>query len=199
MSIVAPDSNITEGPPRRLWTREEFERASELGLFGPDERLELIDGEILEKMTQNSPHSTALCKTEDALRDTFRKGHVVRIQMPLSVGERSQPDPDIAVVLGSVDDFEERHPATAVLVVEISDTTVAFDRNRKAAVYALAGVPDYWILNLNTRRLEIRRDPLDGRYTSLTECSEDEIAHPLAEPQAAIKVADLLPRRRSSA
>ena len=126
-------------PQRRLWTRAEFERIADAGVFGPEERLELIEGEIIVKVTQNSPHTTSMNLTAEALRPILT-GLYIRIQLPLNMGASSQPEPDFAFVEGSIRDYAQAHPTTAVLVVEISDSTLVYDRRTKAGLYARAGV-----------------------------------------------------------
>jgi Uma2 family endonuclease len=172
---------------------------AETGILGPQEKLELIEGDIVEKMTQNAPHSTGICRTEEALRQTFSEGYVVRVQMPLAAAPTSQPDPDLAVVPGSLEDYEEAHPTTAVLVVEVSDSTLAYDRTVKARLYAGAGVAEYWSLNLNERRLEVHREPTQSEvtaahYHTVTLHPEDDTVSPLTAPDARIVVRRLLPR-----
>lgn len=188
------------GPARRDWTREEFQRASDLGLFGPEERLELIEGDIYKKVTQNSPHATTVTLAQEALREAFGSHYHVRNQLPLALGERSQPEPDIAVVAGSVRDYARAHPTTAVLVVEVSDTTLAFDRTTKAGLYAQAGIGEYWIVNVLDRVLEVHRQPtamaaqpLGHHYRSITRHTEGETIIPMAAPDTSIAVADVLP------
>src|SRR5690348_15524163 len=164
-------------PARRCWTREEYERAASLGLFGPEERLELIEGEIVTKMTpQNSRHMSGIRLAEEALRLAFPSGYDVRVQGPLALGGRNEPEPDIAVVVGSMRDYFGAHPTTAVLVVEVSDTSLAYDRTTKTGIYARAGIAEYWIINLVDRVLEVHRQsaPMTGRplghyYRSVTQ------------------------------
>ncbi len=190
-----------ETPGPRCWTREEFERAGDLGLFGPEERLELISGEIIKKMApQNSPHITGIRLVEEALRLAFPTGHDIRVQGPLALGSSSQPEPDVAVVTGSMRDYARHHPTTAVLIVEISDSTLRYDRTTKAELYAAAGIPEYWIVNLNDRVLEVHRQPapmtgytLGHYYRSVTQYLESESIAPLAAPDHSIEIADLLP------
>jgi Uma2 family endonuclease len=196
VSIALPQP----APVRRLWTVHEFEHAIDAGIFGPDERLELIHGEILHKMPQNSPHSSGISAIEAALRPLFVTGSYLRIQMPLVLGEYERPEPDVAVVPGAWRDYTRSHPTTALLVVEVADTTLLADRRDKAAIYAGAGIADYWILNLPERRLEVYRRPEPGatekaswRYAEMTPYSDQEAIAPLAMPQSTISVADLLP------
>ena len=187
-------------PQRWLWTVKEFQRAYDLGAFGFETRLELIEGEIIRKMPQNEPHTWAIRAVEEALRSAFMPGHDVRTQLPLVLGLRSKPEPDIAVVIGSFNDYKRRHPTTAVLVVEVSDSTLALDRTTKAALYARAGIEDYWIVNLPDSVLEVHRQPaamtdqpLGHHYRSITRLVPTDTIAPLGLPDVSIAVRSLLP------
>ncbi len=184
---------------RWLWTVKEFQRAYDLGVFGFDTRLELIEGEIIRKMTQNEPHSWAIRAMENALRRAFASGHDVRSQLPLVFGIRNKPEPDVAVVLGSFDDYKRKHPTTAVLVVEVSDSTLLQDRTVKAGVYARAGIEEYWIVNLPDNVLEVHRQPapmadqpLGYHYRSIVRLTVADTLTPLGAPDSIIAVASLL-------
>jgi Uma2 family endonuclease len=181
--------------PRR-WTRKEYYRAAELGLFRPDERLELLDGEILQKMSpQLPPHATAIGDTAEALADAFGRGYTVRQQLPLILTDRSEPEPDVVVVTGTRRRYRARHPRSsdAQLVVEVSDTTLRLDRTKKLPAYARADIPEYWILNLPERRLEVYREPVGARYQSITFFGDQEEVAPLGAPLSRVRVSDLLP------
>lgn len=201
MSTTAATISKPSPPPRRGWTGEEFDRLAGTGFFGPEERLELVNGEIITKMTQNSPHATALTLAQEALRLIFPASRfVMRNQMPLALGKRDRPEPDIAVVAGSARDYAKAHPKTALLVVEISDSTLLFDQTEKLGVYARAGVPEYWIVNLPERVLEVYRQPepmADGPfgygYRQVQRLAESNIVSPLTAEDSVITVADLLP------
>lgn len=177
----------------RRWTREEYERRIADGFFQPEERLELIDGLIFEMTPQNSWHAAAIQALQEALPPLFGKGYSLRIQLPLALGFDSEPEPDVAVVAGHWRNYRERHPATAVLVVEVAETTLLHDRERKASLYARAGIPDYWILNRAGACLEILRDPVDGAYRSKSVLRSGDEVSPLTRPGTSIAVADLLP------
>ncbi|MSQ48131.1 MAG: Uma2 family endonuclease [Deltaproteobacteria bacterium] len=187
-------------PTPRLWTREEYYKMAEAGILCPTERVELIGGRIVTMSPQNSPHFTAIRLVEDVLRKIFGLGYDVRVQGPLDVSPSSQPEPDIAVVPGGIRDYAQAHPTTALLVVEVAESTVRFDRGEKASLYASAGVPEYWVVNLRTQRLEVFRDPVPmtgepygyGYRTSAQFVSGDTLT-PLANPQGVIQVADMLP------
>jgi len=181
--------------PRR-WTRKEYYRAAECGVFKPGERLELLNGEILQKMSpQRPPHATGLAMTAQALDKAFGPRHYVRQQLPLVLNDRSEPEPDLVVVPGTPVDYVARHPtaADARLVVEVSDSTLRLDRIDKLRAYARSGVPEYWIENLPLRQLEVYRDPSGQRYLSITFYNEQEAIAPLGAPQSPVRVADLLP------
>ena len=201
MSTTVATTSLPPTPPRRAWTGAEFDWLAGSGLFGPEERLELVNGEIITKMTRNSPHATALTLAQDALRVIFpATNYVLRNQMPLALGKRDRPEPDIAVVRGQTRDFAKKHPDTAALVVEISDSTLPFDQTEKLGVYARAGLPEYWIVNLRERVLEVHRQPepmadrpLGHGYRAVTRLTETDTVSPLSAAGALIPVADLMP------
>lgn len=147
------------------WTRIEYERMVEAGIFHPEARFELIDGEIIDMTPQGSYHATSIQVVAEYIRHLFGKDFHVRIQMPLALGEDTEPEPDIAVVIGGFMDYRDAHPQTAVLVVEIANSTVAYDR-LKAHTYASHAIPEYWLVNLKENCLEIFQQPENGRYTS---------------------------------
>lgn len=182
----------------RRWSREEYDRMIATGIFHPEERLELVEGEIIAMTPQGSGHATAVSLMEEALRTVFGQGFLVRVQMPLALDPESEPEPDVAVVVGEARDYRDEHPRTAVLVVEVADTSISFDRERKAALYARAGIQEYWLLNLTDRCLEVFRAPqaiasADARYHSRRVAGAGESVAPLGCPTASLSVTDLLP------
>lgn len=179
----------------RRWTRQEYERLGALGVLGEDERVQLVEGEIVGMSPQSALHATAVRLVEEALRGVAGAGSDVRVQLPLALGSDSEPEPDVAVVRGSVRDYRDHHPTgqDTVLVVEVADATWRFDRERKGRVYAAAEIPEYWIVNLESRALEVYREPEGADYRQqLTKAGEDTVA-PLFAPQARVRVSDLLP------
>jgi Uma2 family endonuclease len=184
----------------RRWTRAEYERLAEVGLLRADERVELIEGEIVEMAPQLGQHTTGILLTEDALRKLFGVGHQIRVQCPLALGDYSEPESDVAVVAGGLRDFRDHHPTSALLVVEVADSTLAFDRDTKGGLYARAGILEYWILNLVERQVEVYRDPIalasarfGFAYRSRTIATSGDVLRALARPDDAIAVADFLP------
>lgn len=184
----------------RRWTRREYERLVDLGAFAPDEPIELVGGELIVAEPKGSPHATAVGLTADALRAAFGTGWVVRVQDPIALDDESEPEPDVAVVPGRWRDYRDAHPARPVLVVEVAETSLALDRDHKASLYARAGVPDYWIVNLVDRALEVQRGPVRDtaalfhwRYGSAVLLPPGATISPLARADALVAVADLLP------
>jgi Uma2 family endonuclease len=163
------------------------------GVFDPRARVELIDGEIVNMVPQGSLHATALQLAEEQLRAVFAATHAVRVQMPLALDDASEPEPDLAVVVGGPRDYRDAHPSSAVLVVEVADTTLVFDREQKQRLYARAGIEEYWIVNLTARQLEVRRDPRGESYASSATLQTGDSVAPLAAPDRRIAVSDLLP------
>jgi len=150
---------------------------------------------------QKEPHAVALMMIRDALAAAFGTGYVVRPQLPLHLAKIAKPEPDLAVTIGAVrDSLESGTPRSAVLVIEISDATLGFDRGRKAAMYAKYQIADYWIMNLLSRQIEVHRDPIRDRnapfkyrYASMTILKAPQNVSPLAAPNISMPVAHLLP------
>jgi len=163
------------------------------GVFGPEDRLELLDGEIIDMAPQKSRHATAIRLLEETLKGCFGTGHDTRAQLPLALNANSEPEPDIAVVPGSPRDYRDAHPTTALLIVEVADASLAYDRVRKLAAYARAGIPEYWILDLNGETLEVCRHPLGDTYGERRILKRGDRVAPLAGSGADFEVADILP------
>jgi Uma2 family endonuclease len=171
---------------------------SDAGLF-EDRHVELINGDLYELVVK-PPHDTSVALVVEALRASFGAGYVIRDQKALDLGRRNQLIPDVAVVRGQIRDYAAVAPRTALLIVEVSDSTLRKDRTIKAHRYARIGILDYWIVNLVDRQLEIHHDPGPDpahrrrfRYADVTIVPANGHATALAMPQAQIAVADLLP------
>ena len=184
----------------RKWTRAEYERLIEIGVFRPGEPVELLGGELMVSEPQGSAHYTAIGFVEDALRAALGPGWLVRSQGPIALTDDSEPEPDVAVTRGARRDYSRAHPARPALVVEVAEASLSLDREHKGSLYARAGVADYWILNLVERVLEIYREPIQDpttrfgwRYASLEIIAPGATAAPLAAPAARISVSDVLP------
>ena len=148
--------------------------------------------ELVELMPQNPSHRLSVSLILPIALRWSGEGHHVLCQSPLRLGD-SVPEPDIAFVAGQPRDFTDSHPTTAALVIEVSDTTLEYDQTIKATIYAAAGIEDYWIVNINERTLEVRRQPGPSGYRSLQTYSETDTVSPLFNPSATIVVVELLP------
>ncbi len=192
---------MTRHEPRtRHFTRAEYDRLIDLGLFRPGEPIELIGGELLVAEPQSAAHYTAIAKTARALQAAFGAGWEVRTQGPIGLDDDSEPEPDVAVVPGTPDDYARAHPSRPALVVEVADSSLRMDRERKGSLYARAGLPDYWVLNLVDRALEIYREPaadsaapFGWRYTRRETFDASARVAALAAPGSSVLVSRLLP------
>jgi len=194
-------SAIVDSEPRtRRFTRTEYETLIDLGVFQPGEAIELIGGELMVAEPQGAPHYTAIRKTAKALEAAFGPGWEVRTEGPIGLDDESEPEPDVAVVPGAPDDYARAHPSRPVLTVEVAESSLALDRQRKGSLYARAGLPDYWVLNLIDRVLEVYREPVADsaapfgwRYGRREVLDASARAAPLAAPGSSIPVSQLLP------
>jgi Uma2 family endonuclease len=146
-------------PMRRWITRAEFEALMEAGVFPREERLELLAGELTRREPVSPRAAAATCLAYEAIARLTGEGYEVRPQLPLALSDYDEPFPDLAVVSGSPRDYLSQHPTSALLVVEVSEASLKTDREVKGSLYASAGIPEYWILNLRERVLEVYREP----------------------------------------
>ena len=184
-----------EAPDIRRWTHEEYYRLAEMGFFD-EERVELLDGRIWKLPPQKTSHFTAVRRTTDTLEALFGDGYEVRPQGPLRLPNGSEPEPDVLVVSGTSSDFIKSHPIATdcLLLVEVSDSTLAKDRGAKLIDYARASIQEYWIVNLVHNQLEVYRQPTpEGIYLESSVYQNGERIAPLSTPGREAAVADLLP------
>jgi hypothetical protein len=146
--------------PVRRFSVDEYHRMIQAGIFGPDERFELLDGWITFKMTRNPPHDAFLDQVEEVIDSHLPPGWRVRVQSAITL-PTSEPEPDLAVVPGPASRYRTAHPGPTdvALVVEVGDSSLGQDRDVKGPIYAGASLPTYWIVNLVDRRIEVYTDP----------------------------------------
>jgi Uma2 family endonuclease len=188
-----------QSPAARM-TADEYLRLSDQGHF-QDRRVQLIDGEIIEMPAQKNLHTLGVSLAQGILQQAFGPNFWVRGQASLNLTPFSVPDPDVAVIAGALRTHNPAGmPTCALLVVEVSDTTLAYDRTRKASLYAATGIADYWILNLVDRQLEVYRNPqadppqpFGVAYANVVILGPADHVTPLALPTARIPVVDFLP------
>ena len=189
-----------ERPGLHRWSRREYGLMIDHGLLDEDDPVELLDGLLLVKEPQHSPHRTAVLLAAKALDLGFGEGWFVQTQSPIILDDRSEPEPDVCVVRGSPRDYAAAHPTRPALIVEVAQSGLLLARGRKAAAYARAGIADYWILNLGDRVLEVYREPArpgparrNWGYLVIETLGADATVMPLTALAATIRVADLLP------
>jgi Uma2 family endonuclease len=184
----------------RRWTRAEYDRLIELGAFQPGERLELIDGFLVVREPQGARHSTGIRRALAALRRALGPDWQIDSQLPLALDAASEPEPDVSVVAGDANSYRDAHPSRPLLVVEVADTSYRIDHDFKTSLYARAGVPECWIVDVARSVVEVHRhpEPFDAARYGWHYASMDPLRHPstitpLFAPTATIPVADLLP------
>ena len=157
-------STDTEIISRKLFSVEEFQRISEAGIFPPDSRFELIRGEIIEMPNPTRLHSGRVNKLNRVFTSKLGESAIVCIQNPMFIDKMSEPRPDVVICKPLPELFGpfEPEPADVLLLVEISDTSLRYDTKIKSRLYAEAGIPEYWILNIPDGVLQIQTDPMDS-------------------------------------
>jgi Uma2 family endonuclease len=194
-------TSIVEALPKiRRWTRVEYERLVELGVFQPGERLELLDGHLVVREPQGTRHSSAIRRVVAALRRALGDAWQIDSQLPIALDDDSEPEPDVAVVPPDPGAYREAHPSRPALIVEVAESSYRIDHEYKASLYARAGVGDYWIVDLVHHTVEVHRDPeastdarYGWRYANVATLRPPATAAPLVASDRSIAVADLLP------
>jgi Uma2 family endonuclease len=176
------------------WTVADYHRMSEAGFLDPDERTELINGQIVLMAAKGTPHVTSLHLLANALRDNLGDTALVRTQDPIQLDDWSEPEPDVVVVRGAVLDYADHHPRPdeIALVVEVADSTLKQDCEIKDKLYAQVGIVEYWVLDPQNRQLHIFRNPTPTGYTSRLILTEPNEIAPLAFPTWSLSLTAIL-------
>lgn len=179
----------------KRWSVKSYHRMSELDILDPNERTELIAGQITLMTAKGTPHVTSLHLLANALREQIGNTALVRTQDPIQLDDFSEPEPDLVIVKGTVLEYAEQHPRPehVYLVVEVTDSTLKQDCEIKEKLYAQAGLIDYWVVNLKKRQLHIFRDPTPTGYTSHLILTEPNQVSPLAFPNLIVILTSILP------
>ena len=189
-------AEVPPAQPKRRFTRDEFHRMADAGVFGEEERLELVDGEIVPMSPQGPKHISATRRSARQMRRVFgEEDWSVREEKALALGDSRERYPDVAVARGGDAEYDDRiaEPADVVLVIGVADTTLATDRDVKGLEYALSGIPEYWIVNLTDRSLEVYREPTPSGYGLRTIFAPGDQVPVEFAGSALVAVADLLP------
>jgi Uma2 family endonuclease len=185
-------------PHVHSWNLDEYYRLDDLGFFGYETHVELIEGEIIDKVSpQSKPHAYIVNSIAERCILAFGEATKVRIQSPISLSASAEPEPDIAVVLDKKQKYLQNshpQPEDILLILEASESSLDFDRKRKAALYAKAGIVEYSIVNLMNNKLEVYREPNSKPgYDKTLAFSAGDIVSTLARPEVLIAAADILP------
>jgi Uma2 family endonuclease len=180
---------------RHQFTVDEYRRLSDLGLLGEDGRTELLNGEIFDMPAMRPPHAFCVDALDEALRTNRPQDVVIRVQGPVTLSDWSEPQPDVLLLRGPLDRYRTAHPTAAdiLLVIEVADTSYRHDREVKLPLYATAGVPEVWIVNLSARQIEVYREPDGESYRERRVVGAEGQVAPAALPQLVVPVAAVLP------
>lgn len=184
----------------RLWTVEEYHRMAEAGIFGADERVELLEGKIIWMIAKGTAHRSAVTRTDRLLQNSLKDLALICVQDPVKLNDRSEPEPDIAVVKIDPLDYADHHPTPSevYLIIEVADSSLKLDCVTKSQAYFQAGITDYWVLDVINRQLHVFRQPTPQGYESKVVLAEDATIAPLEFPDLQIAVLDMLPPVKKS-
>ena len=188
--MIMPKEIIT----RKLFTVDEYHRMWDIGIFPEDKRFELIRGEIFEMPTPRPPHSGRVNRLNHLFNSRFGASAVVSIQNPSALDSYSEPVQNVSLLKPRSDFYTESHPrpSDVLLLIEVSHTTLRFDTSVKAPLYAEAGIVEYWVLNIPQNVLEVRTEPVNGRYTRLEILRPGDSVTPQAFPGFSFSIEELL-------
>lgn len=191
MLAVLPDPWF---PPRHRFSVEDYYAMAEAGILGIDERVELIDGEIITMSPIGNEHAASVDSITDFLVPLVTGRAIVRVQAHLRLYEQNQPEPDLMILKRKEDYYRHSAPGPddVLLIVEVSDTSLSHDRNVKLPLYARFGIPEVWIANIPARIVEVYRDPVDGEYTNTHVCRPEETVSPAAFDDVEIPVSQFI-------
>ena len=188
-------SAVLEFPQRHAVSVAEYLRMGEAGVFQPEARLELVEGEILEMAPIGSRHGGTVNTLNRLFAQLLGERCVVAVQNPVALGDRSMPQPDLALLKSRGDDYTRSHPTASdvLLLIEVADTTRAFDVGTKVPLYARHGIAEVWVVDLTDRTVRVFRDPGPAGYATEISAVGEDILHALAFPEIAIQLAKLFP------
>lgn len=179
---------------RRRFTVAEYQQMAQAGILGEDDRVELIDGEIVEMTPIGRRHAACVDRLTQLFTETLGRAAQVRVQNPINLDERSEPQPDLALLRPRSDFYASGHPTPGdiLLVVEVAETSADVDRRVKVPLYARSGVPEVWLVDLDQAAITVYRDPTSGGYRTLQTLRRGASLAPAALPDVELAVSDIL-------
>jgi Uma2 family endonuclease len=190
-----PEIGLPLSTNLKHWTVQDYHQMSDLGILNPTERTELIAGQIVLMTAKGTPHVITLQLLATNIQDRLGKSALIRTQDPIRLDNFSEPEPDLAIVKGTILDYAEHHPVPEdiYLVIEVADSTLKQDCEVKAKLYARSNIPEYWVVDINNRQVRIFRDPTPTGYGSQLILTETHSVSPLAFPEIVLSIDSILP------
>lgn len=179
---------------KRLFTVDEYYRMAEAGIFSEDDRVELIEGEIIKMSPIGSPHAGCVKRLNGLFSEKLGSRAILSVQDPIRLSETTEPQPDIALLIPRADFYSQRHPQPqeVLLLIEVSDTTIEYDREVKIPLYAAAGIIEVWIVSLAEELIEVYRQPLTNSYAEFRQFRRSENISPSSFPDVILSVDEVL-------
>lgn len=189
-----PPVTLPDWVPRRLIGADEYQRMGEAGLFHPEERVELIEGQLISMSPMGAPHVGRTMILIELLGEAARGRAVMSAQSAVRLGDCSEPEPDLVLLRPPARRYLEALPTPSdiLLIIEVADSTLAFDLGVKAGLYARHAILEYWVVDLRAGLLHVHRAPADGTYTSVACVSPGTTIEPVGLPGLVLATADLL-------
>ncbi len=179
---------------RKQFTVDDYYQMSESGILAPDERVELIEGEVTSMSPVGPQHAACVDRLNSLLNRHFGPQKIVRVQSPVRLSSYSEPEPDVAVLRPRKDFYAGAHPAPAdtLLVIEVADTSIGYDRQIKVPLYARAGIPEVWLVDMAEQNIEVYWEPSGGEYRHKKELTRGGLVSSTTIPDLAVEVGDIL-------
>jgi Uma2 family endonuclease len=192
--MIQTQPNQLANLPQRRWSVDEYHRMIAAGILTSSDRVELLEGHIIEMVPQEPPHASTTSSFGNDFVVLFASRAWVRQQLPITIAPNSEPEPNIAVVRIDPNRYRNHHPIPedVYLLIEVSDSTLNYDRDRKAKVYAKANISEYWVIDVNQRQLLVFREPQGDTYQVEQVLGMDDAIAPFMFPDVVVELASLL-------
>ena len=194
--MTTTTATLTQTPTRRRFTVDEYYAMADAGILNENDRVELLDGDIIRMPPIGDWHQASVDQLNHHLNQLLNERAIVRVQGPTRLNPNSEPQPDVLLMRWRNDFYRGGHPnpTDVLLLIEVSDTTIDYDRNKKLSAYAHAGIPEVWIISREDRRIESYTEPSEGRYSNVRHASASEMIAPQAFPDVALEVGRFFPQ-----
>lgn len=185
-------TDVATAVKARRFTADDYHRMTEAGILHEDDRVELIDGEIMQMSPIGGRHLWAVTRLDDTLRGSLGDKAIILVQNPIHIDDYGEPEPDIATIRQRDYGNELPTPEDVLITIEVADTSLSYESNTKLPLYASAGIPEAFLVDLNGQTIERRSDPANGRYRSVRIAGLGESIESTVFPELILKVNDIL-------